>query len=167
MTATWNRVTTHTTPPARLSAPWRAALPVLTAAGLLLTASLARADEAAPQKVTVRAVAHFDFDKAAIHDEDRARLLAEVATMKDVSWQTVTAIGHTDSVGSPGYNQNLARRRATAVQGYLAAQGLPPVLLRTEARGESAPVAGNDTEAGRAQNRRTEVVFEGVRTAAR
>lgn len=119
------------------------------------------------QKVTVRAVARFDFDRDALRDEDRAALLAEVAQLKDVSWQTVTAVGHADSVGADTYNQGLSARRAKAVRAYLLEQGLPPLMVRTEARGASAPVADNADPAGRALNRRTEVQFEGVRTVAR
>jgi OOP family OmpA-OmpF porin len=126
------------------------------------------AAEMAPlQKVTVRAVAHFDFDSTTMAAQDQQRLLAEVGTMKDVTWQTVTATGHTDSVGPPGYNATLAQRRASAVKAYLTGQGLPATLVRTAAMGEVAPVADNTTEQGRAQNRRTEVVFEGVRAVAR
>jgi len=137
----------------------------LTACTLLLPAAASAAD--AVEKVTVRAVAHFDFDSTALKPEDRNQLLAEVSGMKDVSWQTVTATGHTDSIGQPGYNAALARRRALAVKRYLTGQGLPPALVRTSASGEAQPLADNDSEDGRARNRRTEVLFEGVRTAAR
>jgi OOP family OmpA-OmpF porin len=141
----------------------------LSAASAALAAAVfpAAAQDTPPQKVTVRAIAHFDFNKTTIQEEDRAKLLAEVGAMKDVTWQIVTATGHTDSVGSPAYNEALAKRRAAAVRGYLLGQGLPPPLLRTAGMGEKAPVADNTTEEGRAQNRRTEVVFEGVRTAPR
>jgi OmpA-OmpF porin, OOP family len=119
------------------------------------------------EKVTVRAMAHFDFDSTALRPEDQASLLAEVSGMKDVSWQSVTATGHTDSVGQVAYNAALARRRATAVKRYLTGKGLPPALVRTDARGPAQPLADNATEDGRARNRRTEVLFEGVRSASR
>ena len=124
----------------------------------------ALAADPAVQKVTVRAVAHFPFDRSTLSPDDQGRLLSEVGAMKDVNWQTVTATGYTDSVGTPGYNDALSQRRAAAVKTYLTGKGLPPTLVRTAARGEAAPVASNDTEPGRAENRRTEVVFEGVRT---
>ncbi len=147
----------------RLAAPTviRRALTV----GLLLGGSLQPALAADPsvQKVTVRAIAHFAFDSSQLASDDQAKLLAEVGTMKDVTWQTVTATGHTDNVGTDAYNASLSQRRAAAVKSYLTGKGLPPTLVRTAARGEAVPVASNDTDDGRADNRRTEVVFEGVR----
>ncbi len=136
---------------------------------LLAAALLSPAAHAAEtvESVTVRAVAHFDFDSTTMHPEDQARLLADVTTMKNVNWQSVRATGHTDSVGTAAYNDRLAVRRAAAVKAYLADKGLPPALVRTAGAGLSQPVAGNDTATGRAQNRRTEVVFEGVRTQPR
>lgn len=119
------------------------------------------------QKVNVRAVAHFDFDQATLRPEDRERMLAEVGLLKDVTWQTVTAVGHTDSVGSPGYNQRLADERARAVRDYLVGKGLDPQMINTKALAATAPVADNDSPEGRARNRRTEIEFSGVRTAAR
>ena len=121
----------------------------------------------AVEKVTVRAVARFDFDRADLRQEDRAALLAEVAQMKNVTWQSVVAVGFTDSVGSDDYNRALSARRAEGVRQYLLAQGLEPAMVRAQAQGEAEPVADNATAEGRAQNRRTEVRFEGVRVASR
>lgn len=65
--------------------------------------------------------------------------------------------GHTDNVGSPGYNMGLSRRRAEQVQRYLQeSKGIDPTRLRTRGFGFSKPTAPNDTEEGRQQNRRTE-----------
>lgn len=139
----------------------------LAAIGFTGAANSATAAATAVEKVTVHAVAHFDFDADRLDPSDRDRLLAEVAQLKDVSWQTVTATGHTDSIGDAAYNADLSRRRAAAVRAYLLDKGLPPTLVRTSAEGDANPVAGNDTPEGRARNRRTEVVFEGVRTAPR
>ena len=88
-----------------------------------MAARPASAQDTTPQKVTVRAVAHFDFNKTSLQAEDRARLLAEVGAMKDVTRQIVTATGHTDNLGSPACNEALAKRRAAAVRGYLVGQG--------------------------------------------
>lgn len=125
------------------------------------------AAEPVVQKVTVRAVAHFGFDRTELDPRDRDRILAEVGRMSDVSWKSVTATGHTDSVGAPGYNARLSARRADVVKAYLVDKGLSPEMIATAARADEAPVAPNDDAAGRAQNRRTEVVFEGVRSSAR
>lgn len=67
---------------------------------------------------------------------------------------TVDVIGHTDNVGSDAYNQQLSERRARSVAEYLASQGVMPARLLIAGRGESQPIASNDTPEGRAQNRR-------------
>lgn len=134
---------------------------------LWLSAGAAAAAELAVEKVTVRAVAHFEFNRSTIEPQDQARLLAEVGAMQGVTWQTVTATGYTDNVGSAVYNARLGKRRAGVVRTYLTGKGLPPTLVRTASKGEESPVAGNNTDEGRAQNRRTEVIFEGVRAAAK
>jgi OmpA-OmpF porin, OOP family len=128
-------------------------------------APAALAADAPVQKVTVRAVAHFGFDQVSIDAADRDRLLAEVAKLGDVTWKTVTATGHTDSIGATDYNERLAARRAEVVKAYLVGKGLDAQMISTTAKAEAAPVASNDTPAGRAKNRRTEIEFEGVRAA--
>lgn len=148
-------------------------IPLLLAGTLacLLSPHVRAADEAAGdaplEPVRVRAVAHFDFDRATLEPADRASILADVSRMKDVSWQSVGTIGHTDDVGPPAYNDALARRRAQAVKAYMVAAGLDATMIAVDAKGESAPVADNATAEGRAQNRRTEIEFRGVRRAAR
>jgi outer membrane protein OmpA-like peptidoglycan-associated protein len=66
--------------------------------------------------------------------------------------------GHTDSVGSEAYNQGLSERRADAVRDYLMSKGVKASRLTARGYGESRPVASNDTEEGRAENRRVELV---------
>lgn len=144
--------------------PWRRHAAVLLGGVCLACAAQAQAQQPALDKVVVRAQARFGFDAATVSAADRQALLAEVARLQGVSWQTVTAVGHTDSVGPTAHNQQLSARRAAAVRDALVQQGLPADLVRTAARGPAEPVADNATEAGRARNRRTEVVFEGVRS---
>jgi len=67
--------------------------------------------------------------------------------------------GHTDSIGSDSYNQALSQRRAEAVATALETRGVPATRIEAVGRGKSAPVAGNDTSAGRQQNRRVEIIF--------
>lgn len=67
--------------------------------------------------------------------------------------------GHTDSKGSEEYNQKLSERRASSVANYLKMQGIDSSRLTTVGHGETAPVASNDTDAGRAENRRVEVAI--------
>ena len=67
--------------------------------------------------------------------------------------------GSTDSVGSDAYNQALGERRAKAVFDYLKSKGINPNRLKMVSFGESKPVASNATDAGRAQNRRVDLVI--------
>ncbi len=75
--------------------------------------------------------------------------------------------GHTDSVGSNDSNQGLSQRRADAVRSYLAAQGVGSARLSSDGKGESAPVAENDSATGRQQNRRVEVIISNPPVATR
>ena len=87
--------------------------------------------------------------------------------------RTVVIHGYTDSLGSGEYNQRLSERRANSVKAYLASQGIDSTRLSASGMGQSAPVAGNDSGAGRQQNRRVEVIIsnppaplpQGARTA--
>src|SRR5882724_2215270 len=69
--------------------------------------------------------------------------------------------GHTDSVGSDGYNQKLSENRAQAVRDYLVQQGIPDNSIVSRGLGKTQPVATNDTPDGRQQNRRVELVLSG------
>jgi outer membrane protein OmpA-like peptidoglycan-associated protein len=80
-----------------------------------------------------------------------------VAVMREETALKVVAIGHSDSGGSAAYNRHLSLRRAEAVRRYLIERGVEPSRLDVEGRGESQPVATNDTEEERAQNRRVEL----------
>jgi outer membrane protein OmpA-like peptidoglycan-associated protein len=66
-------------------------------------------------------------------------------------------VGNTDSTGQPAYNQTLSVNRAESVTGFLAQQGVSPQRLSASGLGASQPIADNNTEAGRAQNRRVEI----------
>lgn len=79
--------------------------------------------------------------------------------LKEYDKTVIEVAGHTDSTGSDQYNQQLSQRRAAAVAGYLGGQGIDIQRLLTIGAGESYPVASNDTEAGRAQNRRVEMTI--------
>ena len=68
----------------------------------------------------------------------------------------IVITGHTDNIGDAGANLALSQRRAAAVRAALIDQGAPPEALSTQGVGDSRPVAGNDSEAGRFRNRRIE-----------
>jgi len=108
------------------------------------------------KKIVLRGV-NFDFNKANIRP-DAAGILKEAATiLKDNATLNVSVEGHTDSVGSDQYNLKLSLRRAAAVKAFLVKEGIPESRLSTRGLGESQPVASNDTDDGRAQNRRVEL----------
>ncbi|WP_137937604.1 OmpA family protein [Chitinivorax sp. B] len=75
---------------------------------------------------------------------------------------TLEIEGHTDNVGSDASNQTLSENRANAVQDYLLTRQVAPERLQAYGRGETQPRASNDTEAGRSQNRRVEILIEPV-----
>jgi outer membrane protein OmpA-like peptidoglycan-associated protein len=79
--------------------------------------------------------------------------------LKEYDKTVVEVAGHTDSSGSDQYNQSLSERRAQAVAGYLGSHGVKQQRLMTVGAGESHPVASNDSEAGRAANRRVELTI--------
>ncbi len=81
--------------------------------------------------------------------------------------RTVAIEGYTDSVGSEDYNQRLSERRADSVKTYLTRQGIGSTRLSASGKGESDPVAANDSASGRQQNRRVEVVISNPPAAAR
>jgi len=76
---------------------------------------------------------------------------------------TVDIVGHADSTGSDAYNQTLSEQRASSVAGYLISRNVMRERLFVAGMGERAPIASNDTDAGRAQNRRVEIVIRPFR----
>jgi OOP family OmpA-OmpF porin len=101
---------------------------------------------------------NFDFDKATLKPETMV-ILNEAAALLDKHERVVVEVaGHTDSIGTETYNQGLSERRAKAVQDYLVSKGVKASRLSAKGYGESLPIASNDTEAGRAENRRVELI---------
>ncbi len=101
---------------------------------------------------------NFDTDKSTLRPEATQRLTEAAAIITSNSTANYEIVGHTDSVGSEDYNKSLGYRRAVAVLNFLTRNGVRQSRLSTESFGELHPVASNDTEAGRAQNRRVEIV---------
>jgi len=123
------------------------------------------AKPAAPtsSKVTYAADAFFDFDKAVLKPEGKAKLDDLASKVKAINLEVIIAVGHTDSVGSDAYNQKLSIRRAEAVKAYLVSKGIDKSRVYTEGKGEKQPVADNKTKEGRAKNRRVEIEVVGTR----
>lgn len=102
----------------------------------------------------------FDFDSAAVRP-DAERTLSEVSeVLKAYGQRPMRIEGHTDSVASDDYNQQLSERRAQSVRAWLASRGGVKAAFVTKGWGESKPAATNDTAVGRQQNRRVEVIIE-------
>ncbi len=99
---------------------------------------------------------HFDFNKWNIKPESYPCLDEQVELMKNSPDLKVEIQGHTDSLGSQSYNQRLSERRAMSVKDYFVSKGIEKERLSTKGLGFSKPVATNDTEEGRAKNRRIE-----------
>lgn len=115
------------------------------------------------EKVTFAADAFFDFDKAVLKADGKAKLDDLTSKLKGMNLEVIIAVGHTDSVGSDAYNQKLSIRRAEAVKAYLVSKGIEANRVYTEGKGEKQPVADNKTAAGRAKNRRVEIEVVGTR----
>ncbi|MCQ4348984.1 OmpA family protein [Pseudomonas stutzeri] len=102
----------------------------------------------------------FAFDSASLTPAAMASLDGLLGKLGAADVRSIRVEGHTDSVGSDAYNQRLSERRAASVVDYLVARGIPAARLSAHGYGESRPVADNDSDAGRAQNRRVELVVD-------
>jgi outer membrane protein OmpA-like peptidoglycan-associated protein len=109
------------------------------------------------QRIVLRGVT-FDFNSADIRPEARPVLDQAAAMLTDNPGVSVRVEGYTDSVGTATYNQGLSVRRAESVYRYLVNRGVDPERFTVEGFGAANPVASNATEAGRAQNRRVELI---------
>jgi outer membrane protein OmpA-like peptidoglycan-associated protein len=114
---------------------------------------------AAKAKIILRGV-HFDFNQDTIRPDSRPILQAAADQLKDNPSVRVIVEGHTDAIGSDAYNQRLSVRRAAAVRDYLEGLGVKGNRMTLRGRGKRQPVASNDTDEGRAQNRRVELLVE-------
>jgi outer membrane protein OmpA-like peptidoglycan-associated protein len=113
--------------------------------------------------IVLPAGALFEFDKAEITEEAATNLEERLIEFRE-DWRPELAqafaaiiIGHTDSIGRENYNLELSLKRAEAVGEFLVANGVPAQKLRVLGRGAGDPIASNDTDAGRAENRRVEI----------
>jgi OOP family OmpA-OmpF porin len=92
------------------------------------------------EKVTFAADALFDFDKATLRPEGKAKMDDLVSKLAGVSLEVIIAVGYTDRIGSEKYNLNLSQRRAQAVKDYLVSKGIEPNRVYTEGKGMANPV---------------------------
>ena len=99
----------------------------------------------------------FAFDRYDVQPQFRPTLDRVAEVLGDYPQTMIDIYGHTDSVGADAYNQTLSENRARAVADYLSMQGVNKVRMATLGYGETQPIADNETESGRAANRRVEI----------
>lgn len=105
----------------------------------------------------------FATDSAALRPDLVRDLRGVAGVLTRYPDSTVQVIGHTDSTGSEAYNADLSQRRASSVANVLTDYGVNGYRLAVIGRGATQPVASNDTPAGRAQNRRVEIIIRPTR----
>lgn len=107
--------------------------------------------------VSLKGDVTFDVNSAVVRPGLYSEITRIASVVRDYPQTVVRVEGHTDSTGSESYNMDLSRRRADSVKNIVIQQGVSSSRIETVAFGESAPVASNDTEYGRAKNRRVEI----------
>ena len=129
--------------------------------GFVQTAALLPADALKQQLDADGRVAiqvNFAVDRADILPDSRPQLDQVLALLRDDPALRLSIDGHTDDTGGAAHNQRLSEARARSVVESLTAQGIDAARLEAKGHGQSRPVAGNDTDEGRAKNRRVELV---------
>lgn len=99
----------------------------------------AAAPKPAAKKVTMAADALFDFNKATLRAEGKAKLDKLVTDIKGIKLEVIIAVGHADRIGKDAYNQKLSERRAAAVKDYLVGKGVEANRVYAEGKGEKQP----------------------------
>lgn len=101
----------------------------------------------------------FEFDKATLKPGALRNLSPLITFLQEDPERKIVLEGHTDSVGSDSYNMELAQKRAESVRNFLIQSGIASHRIAAHGLGKGYPVASNDTEAGRLQNRRVEIII--------
>ena len=113
-------------------------------------------------KIGVASDASFAVDSSTLSGSAQTTFNKIATTLKDYDKTAIHVVGHTDSSGSDEYNQKLSQQRAQTVAQALTAGGVNTQRLLTWGRGEAEPIATNDTEQGRAENRRVDIVIKPI-----
>lgn len=122
--------------------------PVLTTQQIIMT-----------EKPVVITGANFDYDSAVLKKAAEAPLQLVVDFANKYPEADMRVVGHTDNVASANYNQKLSERRAQSVKAWLVKQGIAADRITAEGKGKTEPIASNDTEEGRSENRRVQVHY--------
>jgi outer membrane protein OmpA-like peptidoglycan-associated protein len=110
-------------------------------------------------QVTFESGLMFDYDSDVLRPAAQENLATLASSLDKYPNTDIIVVGHTDNRGSDTYNMSLSERRAAAAVNYLVSRGVARTRLRGAGRGETEPVASNETDAGRQQNRRVEVAI--------
>ncbi len=111
-------------------------------------------------KITLAADALFDFDKAVLRPEGKAKLDEVAAKAAQLKLEVILAVGHTDRIGKDAYNQKLSEKRAASVKEYLVSKGIEANRVYTEGKGETQPVTGDKCKKMGAENGRNKKLVE-------
>ncbi|WP_126445329.1 outer membrane protein OmpA [Sulfuricystis multivorans] len=120
----------------------------------------APAPKPAAKKVTLAADTLFDFDKAILRPEGKAKLDKLVSDIGTIKLEVIIAVGHADRIGKDAYNQKLSERRAAAVKDYLVSKGIEANRIYAEGKGEKQPVTGDKCKKMGPENRRNKKLIE-------
>lgn len=113
-------------------------------------------------KIGVASDASFAIDSAALSPQAQRTFNKIAAVLQNYGKTAIHVVGHTDSTGSAQHNMQLSRERANSVADFLVRHGVNGQRVQTWARGESEPIASNDTKAGRTANRRVDIVIKPI-----
>ncbi|ROO29049.1 flagellar motor protein MotB [Salinisphaera orenii MK-B5] len=113
-------------------------------------------------KIGVASDASFAVDSSTLSQNAQSTFNKIANVLKDYEKTAIHVVGHTDSTGSEQHNLELSQKRAQSVAGFLTGRGVDSQRVLTWGRGESEPIASNDTEAGRAENRRVDIVIKPI-----
>lgn len=118
------------------------------------------APKPAAKKVTLSADTLFDFDKATLRPEGKAKLDKLVDDIKGIKLEVIIAVGHADRIGKDAYNQKLSERRAATVKNYLVSKGIDANRIYAEGKGEKQPVTGDKCKKMGPENRKNKKLIE-------
>jgi OOP family OmpA-OmpF porin len=113
------------------------------------------------QNVSLSGDALFANNSAVLTDAGKVSVDPIIVGARKLNDAKITLVGHADSRGDAAYNQKLSERRAASVADYLVSKGIKASSITASGRGETSPVASNDTREGRAKNRRVDASFSG------
>ncbi len=120
----------------------------------------APAPKPAAKKISLSADALFDFDKAVLRPEGKAKIDDAIGKLGSIDLEVILAVGHADRIGKDKYNQALSEKRAAAVKDYIVSKGVEANRVYTEGKGETQPVTGDACKKMGAENFRNKKLVD-------